>query len=143
MRRGAGAAYGRRRTGPPVWEAVTSGGRPPAALPAENRSDRLGRVKMVITARDSCAHCGSPIVDATTRVIHGESTYCCTNCSNAMEQRGAGSDPEGRQHPNDLHCAHCDSPIVDESTMETRGDDAFCCRNCLVAMERMDGNLGA
>ena len=86
-------------------------------------------------ASDRCAHCDCRIIDVTTRVIHGGSTYCCTNCAEAMEQRGGGSDPQGRQHANDLHCARCDSPITDESTMETRGDDAFCCRNCLAAMD--------
>jgi hypothetical protein len=87
-----------------------------------------------MTSRNRCAHCDSPIIDPTTQVVHGESTYCCANCSEAMEQRGEGTDPQGRQHKNDLHCAHCDSPIVDESTMETKGDQAFCCRNCAAAM---------
>jgi DNA-directed RNA polymerase subunit RPC12/RpoP len=73
-------------------------------------------------------------VDPTTQVVHGEMTYCCANCTAAMEQQGSGSDPETRDHPNELRCDHCGSPIVDESSMESRGDQAFCCRNCAAAV---------
>ncbi len=83
---------------------------------------------------DRCAHCGSRIVDPTTRVIHGDVAYCCPNCAASMEQWGGGSDPDAGHHENDLLCAHCEAPIVDRATMETRGDQAFCCRNCLEAM---------
>lgn len=89
---------------------------------------------MTTTARDRCAHCGSEIVDPTTRVIHGTDTFCCPNCAAAMEQRGAGSDPEAGRYENTLRCAHCNAAIVDEATMATRGDQAFCCKNCAAAM---------
>ncbi len=84
-----------------------------------------------------CAHCRTPIVDPTTQVAHGDRTYCCTNCSAAMEQTTGGSDPQAPYQPGQLRCAHCNAAIVDESTMETRGDEAFCCRNCAIAMETM------
>lgn len=85
-------------------------------------------------AATTCAHCGVPIVDPTTQRVHGDRTYCCANCSEAMEQQTGGSDPHAPDHPGDLRCAHCGVPIVDESSMESRGDDAFCCRNCAAAM---------
>jgi DNA-directed RNA polymerase subunit RPC12/RpoP len=72
-------------------------------------------------------------VDPTTQVVHGDLTYCCANCSEAMEQGGSGSDPHTLEHEGDLRCAHCGVRIVDESTMESRGDQAFCCHNCAVA----------
>lgn len=78
----------------------------------------------------TCANCGSPITDPTTQRVHGTQTYCCANCSAAMEQNGPGSDPDSATGKNHLQCAHCHSPIVDESTMESRGDRAYCCRNC-------------
>jgi len=86
------------------------------------------------TATTTCAHCGVPIVDPTTQVVHGDKTYCCPNCSAAMEQGGSGSDPQALDYPGDLRCAHCGAPIVDEHTMESRGDQAFCCKNCAAAM---------
>ena len=86
-------------------------------------------------ATETCAHCQTPIVDSTTRVEHGGMTYCCPNCSAAMEESGSGSDPNTRRHPGDLRCAHCGAAIVDESTMQSRGDEAFCCANCAAAME--------
>jgi DNA-directed RNA polymerase subunit RPC12/RpoP len=43
-----------------------------------------------------CAHCETRIVDPTTQVVHGDKTYCCANCSAAMEQTGSGSDPHSR-----------------------------------------------
>jgi hypothetical protein len=67
-------------------------------------------------------------------VVHVGQTYCCTNCSNAMEQSGSGSDPHAGHYENALHCAHCGVPIVDEATMQSRGDEAFCCANCARAM---------
>jgi hypothetical protein len=85
---------------------------------------------------ERCANCDTPIVDPTTRVIHGRLAFCCNNCANAMEQGGSGSDPQAMHYEGDLRCAHCGVPIVDESTMETRGDDAFCCANCARAMTR-------
>ena len=83
---------------------------------------------------DRCAHCDTAIVDPTTRVVHGDKTYCCANCAAAMEQGGGGSDPHALAHAGDLRCAHCRTAIVDESTMESRGDLAFCCANCARAM---------
>ena len=77
-----------------------------------------------------CAHCDVPIVDPTTQVVHGDMTFCCANCSAAMEQSGSGSDPGTMSHADDLRCAHCGTHIVDESTMTSRGDQAFCCTNC-------------
>jgi hypothetical protein len=106
------------------------------------RRVRLGTVKEDVneerdmTTATRCVHCDSPIIDPTTQVIHGGETYCCSNCSAAMEQQGAGSDPQTRDKPNELKCAHCGSPIVDESSMETRGERAFCCRNCEAAMRQ-------
>ena len=85
-------------------------------------------------AATECAHCGVPLVDPTTRRVHGDQTFCCANCAAAMEQGGSGSDPQALDHPGDLRCAHCSAPIIDESTMESRGDQAFCCRNCASAM---------
>jgi DNA-directed RNA polymerase subunit RPC12/RpoP len=82
------------------------------------------------TAVSSCAHCGVAISDPTTQVVHGGVTYCCPNCSAAMEQGGGGSDPHATNKSGELHCAHCGSAIVDENTMVTSGDDAFCCVNC-------------
>src|SRR3954453_5126321 len=58
--------------------------------------------------RDVCAHCQVPIVDPTVQVVHGAATYCCANCSAAMEGAGAGSDPKAT-HRGDtaFRCAHC------------------------------------
>src|SRR5579885_2881897 len=95
---------------------------------------RRGAIEMTATARDRCEHCGSAIIDPTTRVIHGPDTYCCPNCAAAVEQRGAGSDPEAGRYENTLRCAHCNAAIVDEATMAERGDQAFCCKNCAAAM---------
>ena len=81
-----------------------------------------------------CAHCGVSIADPTTQVIHGSQTYCCANCSSAMEATGSGSDPQALAHGGDLRCAHCRAVIVDEATMVTRGDQAYCCSNCAAAM---------
>ena len=80
-----------------------------------------------------CAHCDMPIVDPTTQVVHGSQTYCCANCSAAMEETGSGSDRGTLAHEGALRCAHCGVPIVDESTMQSRGDQAFCCANCAPA----------
>ncbi|HEX2171463.1 MAG TPA: hypothetical protein VHL09_03335 [Dehalococcoidia bacterium] len=81
-----------------------------------------------------CAHCRVQIVDPTTQVVHGDRTYCCANCSEAMEQVTGGSDRQAPRHQGNFQCAHCRTPIVDESTMETVGDQAYCCRNCAQAM---------
>jgi DNA-directed RNA polymerase subunit RPC12/RpoP len=80
-----------------------------------------------------CEHCHSPIIDPTTQVVHGGLTYCCANCSAAVEQYGPGSDPDSATGKNHLMCAHCNAPIVYEAHMESRGDQAFCCRNCAQA----------
>jgi DNA-directed RNA polymerase subunit RPC12/RpoP len=80
-----------------------------------------------------CDHCGVPISDPTTQRVHGARTFCCANCSQAMEQHGPGTDPDSTRSKNDLRCSHCSAPIVDETTMESRGDQAFCCRNCVTA----------
>jgi ribosomal protein L37AE/L43A len=37
------------------------------------------------TGIPDCAHCGAPIVDASTSVVQNGLTYCCNNCL-----RGAG-----------------------------------------------------
>ena len=87
------------------------------------------------TAVNTCAHCDCPIVDPTTQVVAGDKTYCCPNCSAAMEQQGQGSDPQALEHAGDLRCAHCRAPIVHEMTMTSRGDQAFCCNNCAAAMD--------
>jgi DNA-directed RNA polymerase subunit RPC12/RpoP len=89
-----------------------------------------------------CAQCQTPIVDPTTRVIHGDMTYCCPNCSEAMEQHGSGSDPDVLQVDGHLRCAHCSVVIVDEATMESRGDQAFCCANCSAAMGTVSQGAG-
>jgi hypothetical protein len=81
-----------------------------------------------------CAHCDVPITDPTTQVVHGGQTFCCANCSAAMEETGSGSDPKALDHAGDLRCAHCGAAIVDEATMQSRGEDPFCCANCANAM---------
>lgn len=91
----------------------------------------------MVMAAEKCLHCGSPIVDPTTSVDHGGDIYCCANCAAAMEQQGAGSDPQAGRQENDLRCAHCGCAIVDESSMQSDGDDAFCCANCARAMASM------
>ena len=93
------------------------------------------------TAAAECAQCGTAITDPTSQVVHGGQTFCCTNCSNAMEQSGSGSDPQAGRRENDLRCAHCGVAIVDETTLESRGDDAFCCANC--ARAGSGGTTGA
>lgn len=82
----------------------------------------------------TCAHCGVPIVDPTTQVVTSELTFCCPNCSQAMQQRGSGSDKHPKAHAGDLRCARCGVAIVDEMTLEMRGDQAFCCGNCARVM---------
>ena len=84
-------------------------------------------------AASECAHCHMPISDPTTRVIHGGLTFCCPNCSAALEQYGPGSDPKSTSAEGELRCAMCRVPIKDESTMQSRGDDAYCCANCMNA----------
>jgi len=88
--------------------------------------------------RNVCAHCQVPIVDPTVQVVHGAATYCCANCSAAMEGAGAGSDPRAT-HRGDaaFRCAHCGVTIVHEDTMESRGDDAYCCSNCAAMADSM------
>lgn len=74
-----------------------------------------------------CAHCGVEIIDPVVQVVHGELTFCCANCAEAMEQQAYdGRDDAPR-------CAHCDTPIVSRATMEQRGDRVFCCSNCASA----------
>ena len=84
----------------------------------------------MVTEATRCAHCDTPIVDPTSQVVHGDATFCCANCSQAMEQSGSGSDPQAGRYEGDFRCAHCGTAIVDDSTMESREDDAFCCANC-------------
>jgi hypothetical protein len=74
----------------------------------------------------NCAYCQVAIADPLPQVVHGDLTFCCTNCATAMEQDGAVT--------AELRCAHCDVPIVDESVMQSRGDQAYCCSNCAQAM---------
>ena len=81
-----------------------------------------------------CAHCHNPISDPTTQVVHGGLTYCCANCSAALEQAGPGSDPDSATGKNHLKCSHCGVPIVNEDNMEGEGDEVFCCPNCAHAM---------
>jgi hypothetical protein len=80
-----------------------------------------------------CAHCDTPIVDQTTQVVHGDMTYCCANCSAAMEASGSGSDPRAGGPLTAIKCAHCQVPIVDESTMVERAEQLFCCGSCAAA----------
>jgi hypothetical protein len=88
-----------------------------------------------MTDAATCAHCGAPIVDPTTQVVHGARHFCCANCSAAMERTGSGgSDPQSHEHAGALRCARCGCAIVDESTLVSRGDQAFCCGNCARAM---------
>jgi len=90
--------------------------------------------------RGVCAHCGVSIVDPTVQVVHGDLTFCCVNCSTAMEATGSGSDPKALKHGDDVfHCAHCGVPIVHEDTMETRGENAYCCSNCAAMTEQHAG----
>jgi hypothetical protein len=86
-----------------------------------------------------CAHCQTPIVDPTTQVVHGDMTYCCTNCSAAMEASGSGSDPHAGAPLTPMKCAHCQVPIVDESMMVERGEQAFCCGNCAASSRSAAG----
>lgn len=88
--------------------------------------------------RDVCARCQTPIVDPTVQVVHGARTYCCANCSEAMEATGSGSDPKTLRHGQDeLWCAHCGVAIVHDATMESRGNDAFCCSNCAAMADQL------
>jgi hypothetical protein len=80
-----------------------------------------------------CAHCAAPIVDPTTKVVHGGDTFCCPNCSAVLEERTGGSDPDAPKHENDMRCSRCQSPIIHDATIESRGDQIFCCRNCASA----------
>jgi hypothetical protein len=81
-----------------------------------------------------CAHCEVSITDPTTEVVHGDLTYCCTNCAEAMERVAGGSDPRPLSRRDVPRCSHCDTPIVDKRSMETRGEQVFCCANCARAM---------
>jgi DNA-directed RNA polymerase subunit RPC12/RpoP len=80
-----------------------------------------------------CANCDVDISDPTTQVVHGDTTFCCANCSAAMEQHGSGSAPRLEGDDKHLRCSHCGVPIVDDSTMASRGDSIFCCANCAAA----------
>lgn len=94
---------------------------------------------MTSNAEGSCARCQAPLTDPTTRVVHGDVSYCCANCSEAAEQWGAGSDPHAPNQPDNPHCARCSAPLVDEAPLESRGDSIFCCRNCASAAGRPAG----
>ncbi len=88
--------------------------------------------------RDVCARCECPIVDPTVQVVHGATTYCCVNCSQAAEATGSGSDPKAMRHGEDAFwCTHCGVAIVHEDTMESRGNDAYCCSNCAAMADQM------
>ena len=88
--------------------------------------------------RGVCAHCQTPIVDPTVQGAHGDLTFCCANCSAAMEASGSGSDPKTMRHGEDAFwCAHCGVAIVHEDTMESRGDNAYCCSNCAAMADQM------
>ena len=80
-------------------------------------------------AQSHCAHCGVEIVDPTTRIVHTNQTFCCPNCSAAMDATGSGSDPKAMHHDEALRCEHCGVSIVHEDTLETRGNEAYCCAN--------------
>jgi hypothetical protein len=90
--------------------------------------------------RDVCARCETPIVDPTVQVVHGARSYCCVNCSEAMEATGSGSDPKVFRHGEDeFWCAHCGVAIVHADTMESRGNDAYCCSNCAAMADSAGG----
>jgi uncharacterized CHY-type Zn-finger protein len=91
---------------------------------------------MAVDAPTRCAHCRNPITDQTTQVVSGGLTYCCSNCSAAVEQHGPGSDPDSATGKNHLQCAHCRVPIVNEANMTGSGDQIFCCPNCESAAGR-------
>ena len=93
-------------------------------------------------AQSHCAQCGVEIVDPTTRIVHTNQTFCCPNCSAAMDATGSGSDPRAMHHDEDLKCEHCGVYIVHEDTMETRGNEAYCCANCARAGSRGLGTPG-
>ena len=64
----------------------------------ERRGNRVGNVSGTLYARATvrmalCAHCEVSITDPTTQVVHGDLTFCCTNCAEAMEHVAGGSDP--------------------------------------------------
>src|SRR5437763_510593 len=87
--------------------------------------------------RGVCAHCQTPIIDPTVQVVHGDLTFCCANCSAAMETTGSGSDPKVMRHGQDAFtCAHCGVAIVHEATMVARGDTAYCCSNCAATADQ-------
>ena len=88
-----------------------------------------------VVAQAQSAHCGVEIVDPTTRIVHANQTFCCPNCSAAMDATGSGSDPKAMSEKDKSTCAHCGVYIVHEDTMESRGDRAYCCGNCAAAME--------
>jgi hypothetical protein len=90
-----------------------------------------------------CGHCGTLISDPTTRVVHGDMTYCCANCAAAMEQSGSGSDPHTLRQAGDLRCDHCGCVIVNESTLQSRDDRAYCCPNCLNAAAEATASAAA
>ena len=83
-----------------------------------------------------CANCEAPIVDSATQVIHGSQSFCCANCSQAMERNmTGGSDPQDRRQENKITCERCTSPIVDDTTMVERDGRIYCCGNCARAAE--------
>jgi hypothetical protein len=80
-----------------------------------------------------CANCAAPIVDPTSQVVHGATTFCCPNCSAVMEQRTGGSDPHAPKYESSPRCSRCESPIIDDRFMEERDGLVYCCRNCAAA----------
>ena len=75
----------------------------------------------MIAPENHCVHCNVAITDSTTRVVHGQRTYCCANCAAAVEQVTGGSDPRVPEYAGKLRCAHCGVAIVDESTITHDG----------------------
>ena len=71
----------------------------------------------------SCAHCGTPIVDAATLQRRGDEVFCCNNCLAAADGATEGT----------LVCAHCATPIVDASTEAEVDGRIYCCLNCAEA----------
>ena len=59
-------------------------------------------------APTSCAYCGVEMSDLTTSVVHGDLSYCCTNCAGAMEQ-GVFQRSAPGWLTGDLH-GTCDDP---------------------------------
>jgi predicted RNA-binding Zn-ribbon protein involved in translation (DUF1610 family) len=75
----------------------------------------------------TCAHCGTPIVDESTKIADAGNVYCCPNCRTIA---GGAAHPASPGHPI---CAHCGEPLVDASTQVERTGQTFGCPNCAAA----------